>query len=450
MQSMSSEAAPSKPQTSHTSTSTPGIATIPAGQVKSKKKAKKPRKPKGFPLTPNGNGQWSKKIKGKVHYFGPWADPDGALARYLEAAANLAAGRPAKSAAQTKLTIRELANEFLSFKQHKVDTGELTQRSFNEYKDTCARLIRVLGRDAVVEEIGSAELLKVREDIAKSKPSVKTLANEIGRARVVLNYGWKEGLIDRPIRFGESFKKPGKAAFRKDRARRELERGKVLFSAADIHLLLDRADVHMKAMILLGINAGLGNADCGRLVLQALDLDGGWMDYPRPKTGIPRRVPLWPETVSALRESIAARKPPKSAEHTSTVFVTKYGDSWYKPESRANPLSAEFKKLLKAVEIYRKQVCFYALRHTFETIAGQTRDQVAVNACMGHVDDSMGATYREEIGDDRLQAVVNHVHDWLFAQDRSEKRTDPGQIADSSPPCSEPQRHAQNGFRVVA
>jgi integrase len=410
MLSISSESASSKPHRSAASATAPGIA-IPA-----KRKPKKPRKPKGFPLTANGNGQWSKKINGKVHYFGPWADPDGALKRYHEAAANLAAGRPARAPEQSKLTIRELANEFLIFKQHKVDTGELAQRTFDEYKDTCERLIRVLGRDAVVQDIQSAELLKIREDMAKSRPSIKTLANEIGRARVVFNYAWKEGLIDRPIRFGESFKKPGKAAFRKDRARRELERGKVLFSAADIRLLLDQSDVHMRAMILLGINAGLGNADCGRLVLQALDLDGRWLNYPRPKTGIPRRVPLWPETVAAIRDSITARKPPKLPEHTSMVFVTKYGDSWYKPESRANPLSAEFKKLLKSAGIYRKQVCFYALRHTFETIAGQTRDQVAVNACMGHVDDSMAGTYREEIGDDRLQAVVNHVHDWLFAQ----------------------------------
>ena len=55
---------------------------------------KKPCKPHpNFPLTANGNGQWSKKIKGKVYYFGSWADPDAALKRYLEVKDDLLAGR---------------------------------------------------------------------------------------------------------------------------------------------------------------------------------------------------------------------------------------------------------------------------------------------------------------------------------------------------------------------
>jgi len=54
-------------------------------------------------------------------------------------------------------------------------------------------------------------------------------------------------------------------------------------------------------MILLGINCGLGNGDCGNLPLRALDLGHGWVDFPRPKTGIPRRGPLRPETVEAQR-----------------------------------------------------------------------------------------------------------------------------------------------------
>src|SRR3990167_10262691 len=47
--------------------------------------AEKPAKPTpDFPLSARSNGLWAKKIKGKYHYFGPWADPQGALKRYNE------------------------------------------------------------------------------------------------------------------------------------------------------------------------------------------------------------------------------------------------------------------------------------------------------------------------------------------------------------------------------
>ncbi|MBP7937910.1 MAG: hypothetical protein KA354_25015 [Phycisphaerae bacterium] len=59
---------------------------------------KKPRKPcPTFPLTAHPNGQWCKKIRGTVHFFGVWAHPDAALDHYIRQASDLHEGREPRS-----------------------------------------------------------------------------------------------------------------------------------------------------------------------------------------------------------------------------------------------------------------------------------------------------------------------------------------------------------------
>ncbi|MEZ6117492.1 MAG: hypothetical protein R3C28_13095 [Pirellulaceae bacterium] len=217
-------------------------------------------------------------------------------------------------------------------------------------------------------------------------------------------------MIDRPVRFGPNFKRPSARTVRL----RKAEVGPKVFEPQQVRDLIDQATWQMRAMILLGINCGLGNADVGQMEFRHVDLLGGWLSYPRPKTGILRRGKLWPMTVDALVVAKEKRHEPKDEGLEDRFFITKRGKSFYK-DSPDNPIANEFRKLLNVVGISRRGVGFYWLRHTFETVAGNTRDQVAVDYCMGHVDTSMAGNYRHGIDDERFEVIASHVLTWLSA-----------------------------------
>ena len=88
----------------------------------------KPSKPhRSFPLTAHNNGQWCKKIRGKIHFFGVWKDPEEALNRYLRAAADLHAGRrPTENLHPDTPTVKVACNEYLTYQQERLDVGEIS------------------------------------------------------------------------------------------------------------------------------------------------------------------------------------------------------------------------------------------------------------------------------------------------------------------------------------
>jgi integrase len=363
-----------------------------------------------YPLFPHQNGRWAKKVRGKQHYFGKISDdPKGeaALLKWLDEKDDLLAGRMPRTKG-AGLTVGELCDRFLQAKDKRLETGEITYQTRLHYGKTSNRIVAQFGKNRLVSDLASDDFESLRASIATTRGPV-ALGNEIQRVRIVFKYGYDEGLIVQPMRYGASFKRPSNKVLRLERARK----GPKLFEAAGLLKLITAADVHLRAMIHLAINCGFGNSDCGMLPLAALDLDGGWVNYHRPKTGIDRRCPLWPETVIALRESLAKRPPVKSADAEPLVFVTKYGASWAK-ETADNPITKAFRKLLDAQGLHRKGIGFYTLRHTFRTIADGCRDQPAVDAIMGHADASMAARYRERIDDSRFLAATNHVRAWLW------------------------------------
>jgi integrase len=369
----------------------------------------KPAKPTpDFPLFPHATRRWAKKIRGKLHYFGPWEDPQGALARYLEQKDNLHAGRTPRESTED-LTVLYLANHFLTHKQSLMDAGELTNRTFVEYKAAAGQIVTAFGKNRLVDDLRPEDFAALRKRMAASW-GPQRLAKIVQYVRSIFKHGTEAGLIERVVRFGPGFDRPSKKVLRLHKAKQ----GVNLFAAAEVRQLLAAAHPQLKAMIFLGINAGFGNSDCGNLPLTALDLDNGWVDFPRPKTGMARRCPLWPETVAAIREASANRTAPKSNDHAGVAFLTRHGLPWGKV-GLDNPISKETAKLIRKLGINgRKGLGFYTLRHTFRTVADDVKDQPAADYLMGHVSSHISATYREKISDARLKAVTDHVRGWLF------------------------------------
>jgi integrase len=369
----------------------------------------RPEKPSpDFPLFPHATGRWAKKIRGQLHYFGPWDDPEGALDSYNRQRDDLHAGRKPRPDAGG-LTVKELCNAFLNFKKGRVDTGELSARSWADYKEITDLLVSSFGKLRLVSDLRPDDFTALREKMARRWGPVR-LGNTVQRVRSVFKYAADSDLIDRPVRFGADFSRPSAKTLRLHRA----GQGAKLFTADEVRRMIATAGQPLKAMLLLGINCGFGMSDCGRLPVSVVDLDRGIIDFPRPKTGIPRRCLLWEETTAALREALAQRHEPKDSDDADLAFITAQGRCWHK-EKASSPMVFQVTKLLRRLGINgRKGLGFYTLRHTYRTVADEAKDQPATDYSMGHEVAHMSSVYREKIGDDRLRAIANHVRDWLF------------------------------------
>jgi integrase len=393
--------------------------------VKESTKTAPVRKPHpDFPLTPHPSGRWCKKVKGTLYYFGKTAgdeNGDAALAEWLRVEDDLLAGRKPREK-RDGLTLVDAVNRFLTAKHTAVQSGELAQRSWNDYKQSCGRLLEQFGRTRIVEDMQPRDFEELKSAIAKGR-NLTTLGNEIQRVRCFFKYLYDCDLIRSPVKTGPGFKRPDK------RSRRRLRNARqpLCFTPDEIHRMLAAATPSLKGMILLAINCGMGNHDLATLPVHKMDLDRGWHTFGRPKTGVERRCPLWPETVEALRIVLASRHKPRDESDADLVFLTRNGRPYVRLQAQGDAvegeqttwndaISRETGKLLRELGIHRKGLNFYSLRRTFRSIADGSGDQIATAFIMGHADgdSDMGATYRQFISDERLLAVVAHVRRWLF------------------------------------
>jgi integrase len=367
----------------------------------------KPSKPRpDFPLFPHQNGQWAKKIKGKLYYFGTWADPEDAESRFK---AFLCSPVQKKVVEKTfhALRLKDLSNLYLTDVARRVKNQEISISSLKNYQGLFKRFFKHTSKLLLIHEVDWSKAARDhREGL-----SPLSWKSAITHWNAVFRWAVDNDLLESLPDLGPEWKKPDRKTIR-----RTSKQYKIWFAADEIRSMLDHcaktSKLALRAMILLGVGSGLGNHDCASLRPQNIDLARGWLLYPRPKTGVQRRSKLWPETIAALR----AYQETRPDVDLDLVFVTQYGNKWTRPDEQDCAINREFRKVMKACGCYVAGRGFYGLRRTCATIGGESGDLAAVNLVMGHLDESTAAIYRQAISDTRLERVSETIRTWLFPQ----------------------------------
>ena len=399
--------------------------------VTKRAKPEKPAKPhKDFPLTQRSDGRWVKKVRGKIHYFG--RDADNALAEWLRVKDHLLHGEEAPPA-KDGTTLRDVVNDFLDEKMERHKADKISLSTFQGYYNAGKFLDQWKGQWPL-SILTRKDFVKLGTKIAKGRSKV-TQRNLISFIRIILQHS--KHLTGEDFPHINALEKPTKKDIRVERNAKPLR----MFEADEIRTIIGAAGVQLRAMTLLAINGGFGQTDMANLLESAVDLETAWIVYPRGKTGVYRRCPLWTETVDALREAMTHTKEIRATvkldpECRKLVFITKNGRKWVRTQQSAkraaiagedsldpmlntvDSVATEFAKLLRKLELKTHGRNFYALRHTFLTIGENANDQKAVNFLMGHIDSGMSDAYRERFDDERLKRVTDYVHDWLFPPKR--------------------------------
>ena len=244
-----------------------------------------------FPLFAHQSGVWAKKIKQKMWYFGPLDNPTAALEKYNEWIHEIQAGRdPRRTRAQVasgELSVYDMCNLFLARQQARVKSGEVSSRHFSDCFKSCKLITDHFGKFQSASTLRVADFQSFRATFPETWGPTKT-TNEISRIRSCFKWAADSELIPSLPNFGPDFRKSTATVGRRDQQQRQAVRGGRLdFRADELRTLLKASTGWLHACILLGINGGMGNADCGRLSTTFLDLESGWYDLPRHRQGFP-------------------------------------------------------------------------------------------------------------------------------------------------------------------
>ena len=370
------------------------------------KRPKRKRRSDKFPLTLHPTGQYCKKIKGKIRYFG--TDKKKALERYLAQATYLHGAQSLlQKASNGKMTLKQLCDLYSQYQHSRVLADNLTPKHYSDQIGSLNRLMSFLGQGCKIESISTLDLQNYKRKLQSHYASADRLNLNISDMKAMFHWARRNDVLETI---------PNIDAISKGKI---VHKEMYTFNSEQIKKLLSAADVKIQAMIWLGLNCGFGCTDCGKLEWKDLDLKNGRVRLPRNKTGTRRDFPLWPETIQALKEL------PRSGQ---LVFYTSEGHPWVttvvktksngeREYTSVNRITPTFSRLMKKVGMHvPKGTGFYALRRTAATMAARSGDPFAVQRLLGHVDLTMATRYVQDVSE-QTDRVIENSRKYVLPED---------------------------------
>ncbi|MHC4386160.1 MAG: tyrosine-type recombinase/integrase [Planctomycetota bacterium] len=341
-----------------------------------------------FPLTRHSTGQYCKKIKGKMYYFG--SDKQEALQRYIDQAAYLhGSNHNFQRPVDDSMTLKQLCDMFLKYQFTKVKADAITAQHYNDQVSSLNKLMAFLGQRRRIKDISTLDLQNYKRKLQKQyNNSCHRLNLHISNLKTLFHWAKKNDIL-RQI--------PNINAVSRSKI---INKQRRIFTHEEIIKLLTIADTKMKAMIWLGLNCGFGCTDCSELQWKNLDLTNGRVVFPRGKTGVPRDLPLWPETIEALK---VVPKKGKLVFYTArgnpfirnVLTIDGNGNEKYSP---INSITTKFARMIKRAGLnVPKGTGFYTLRRTAATMAARSGDPFAVQRLLGHANLLMATRYVQDV-----------------------------------------------------
>ena len=148
-----------------------------------------------LPITLHKTGQYYKKIKGKLYYFG--TDKKTALNRHLEQAAFLHAGKlPKPKFTGNALSIKTLCNLYLDHQESRSMIGEIKLRHLYDQTSLLRDFVRFAGPNRAVSDISTVDLQNYRKKLINADKSPNTINNRIASVKAMYNWALDNEIIE--------------------------------------------------------------------------------------------------------------------------------------------------------------------------------------------------------------------------------------------------------------